>query len=436
MFFNPFERPQEILSVDHAHLILGNLRTGISQKTQAEPNYWLSTPVAWSKEIVESAGLEWSDLLRKSSTPRFSVKQFPELTNAIVDNMIYKTASEAHDEYFLEILQCDNSPEYRIYVKYNRILGSRLLLRPTAEFVEKLKAILAQQLVVEASMKQGVATPKNVAPPTKRRTESEEAELLFVQEDRIHLPKEMLTHYGKLKSKIETAGGAYNARGYFEFRPGIDVQEVLLSIQSGKAVNGKKDQQFFATPQELALKVWEATGIQAQQTALEPAPRVMEPSAGDGAIADIAKSQGATVVTVENWRPNVLALQAKGYNVIDRDFLELTPEDIGLFDAIVANPPFTRGLDITHVMHMWKFLKPGKPLSVLMSTTWVEGTQRKQVEFREFLKEHGAQIEHIAAGAFKSSGTNVATVHVVVKKPETVTAPVAEKASADQLELI
>ena len=40
------------------------------------------------------------------------------------------------------------------------------------------------------------------------------------------------------------------------------------------------------------------------------------------------------------------------------DFLECNG-DLGTFDRIVMNPPFTNGDDIKHIMHALKMLKPG-----------------------------------------------------------------------------
>jgi hypothetical protein len=44
--------------------------------------------------------------------------------------------------------------------------------------------------------------------------------------------------------------------------------------------------------------------------------------------------------------------------LIQQDFLQCTVEQLGLFDGIIANPPFMRGTDAKHFRHMLKFLKP------------------------------------------------------------------------------
>ena len=237
-----------------------------------------------------------------------------------------------------------------------------------------------------------------------------EAALLSVSDNRVILPTQHLKHYADLKRLLETSGGKYNSKGYFSFPDGVDAEEVLAAVRQGKAQNGKKASQSFFTPEDLAYEVCQAAGF------LE-GKRVLEPSAGDGALADIARAAGAKVVVVENHRPNVLALEKKGYSVWDRDFLSLTPDDLGLFDAILANPPFSNNQDIEHVLHMFKFLKPGGTLSVITSQRWKTGSQKAHAEFREFLDAQGAVVTEIEGGAFRESGTLVPTLRIrLVKK--------------------
>lgn len=144
---------------------------------------------------------------------------------------------------------------------------------------------------------------------------------------------------------------------------------------------------------------------------------ILEPSAGEGAIAKRALARGAAeVVAIEAWSAKAAILRRGGaFSVIERDFLTVTPAEIGLFDAVVANPPFTGNQDIEHVMHMLKFLAPGGKLSSVMSVSWQHGQQRKHQAFREFLAEVGAKIVQIPAGTFKASGTTVATVRIVIE---------------------
>ena len=49
------------------------------------------------------------------------------------------------------------------------------------------------------------------------------------------------------------------------------------------------------------------------------------------------------------------------------DFLQCSGdvEDLGLFDAVLMNPPFAQGADIEHITHALTMLKPGGRLVAL-----------------------------------------------------------------------
>ena len=70
------------------------------------------------------------------------------------------------------------------------------------------------------------------------------------------------------------------------------------------------------------------------------------------------------------------------------------------------NPPFTKGQDIKHVNHALQFLKPGGKLVAIMAGN----DKSKWFDSLEWCYE----IEDVPAGAFKESGTNVATIIVTI----------------------
>ena len=281
--------------------------------------------------------------------------------------------------------------------------GSIVLGEPTIEPGEQLIVIPGEgRYAIRREVVRAVVKPTSLL---------DDAKLLSVADDRIVLPAQHLVHYADLKRLLETSGGRYHSKGYFSFPDGILAMEVLDQIRQGRALNGKKTSQSFFTPEDEAYAVVSDAGP------LE-GRRMLEPSAGDGALADIARAAGAKVVVVENHRPNALVLKEKGYDVIEEDFLSLSPDDLGLFDAIVANPPFSNNQDIEHVTHMLKFLKPGGILSVITSTRWMTGAQKAHREFRALMDIMGATWVEIDAGAFKSSGTMVPTLRIRLQKAE------------------
>lgn len=250
-----------------------------------------------------------------------------------------------------------------------------------------------------------VAEAANEDEVTDESPISKELGLLRITGQRADLPTVQLRLYPQIKTLLLTAGASYK-RGGFEFPSHLNPIEVIECLRAGETVNPKKDYQFFETPDELAIRVVEATGDVRGR-------RVLEPSAGRGKLADLAKAAGAEVVTVEAWDLNAKVLRDKGYVVHEGDFLSLTPADLGLFDAIVANPPFSRNADIRHVEHMLTFLKPGGVLSVITSAHWDIANHAHAKRFKQWIANAGVTVEEVPAGTFKASGTSVPTRHLI-----------------------
>lgn len=83
--------------------------------------------------------------------------------------------------------------------------------------------------------------------------------------------------------------------------------------------------------------------------------RVLEPSAGDGALLDMLPDE---LLGTDCWEldPDLrMILESKGYEP-DVDFLLAEPMPV--FNRIIMNPPFPRQEWIRHVHHAIKFLAP------------------------------------------------------------------------------
>lgn len=78
------------------------------------------------------------------------------------------------------------------------------------------------------------------------------------------------------------------------------------------------------------------------------------------------------------------------------------------------NPPFSRQADIKHVSHALKFLKPNGRLVSVMASSMTFRSNKLTTEFRELIDLRNGWIEKLPEGAFKSSGTMVNTVIVVI----------------------
>ncbi len=167
---------------------------------------------------------------------------------------------------------------------------------------------------------------------------------------------------------------------------------------------------YFPTPAAIVADIIEAAGIPDS----EPVD-VLEPEGGSGAILDEVKKACplARLTTYERHESLREVLRLKGYSLAGSDFLEA--EAVRTFDRVLMNPPFENGQDITHVRHAFDFLKPGGRLVAIMSPGPFFRKDRKAQEFRDWFENLGGYKTDIPAGAFKESGTGIATVMIVLE---------------------
>lgn len=161
---------------------------------------------------------------------------------------------------------------------------------------------------------------------------------------------------------IESVGGVKTESGWsFDY----DATTTLREIVATGVVPDQRAHQYYPTPRALAERVVALAEI-------GPADRVLEPSAGQGAIADLVPrgstpNEGAQVVCIEASSLHCTVLRAKHYHVVHGDFLDasLVADAHGNrigdyhFDRVVMNPPFDRGQWQAHVERAAKLL-PGR----------------------------------------------------------------------------
>ncbi|TDX61950.1 uncharacterized protein DUF4942 [Methylosinus sp. sav-2] len=177
----------------------------------------------------------------------------------------------------------------------------------------------------------------------------------------------------------------------------------------------KNDGGFFETPTPLVERVLEEAGMWAGRDCSEL--RVLEPEAGLGRIAYAAAALGADVTAIELNAQRARELAAgRKCRVYCRDFFDETPATLGLFDAVLMNPPFDGQRDIDHVIHAWSFVKPGGVLVAIMSAGVELSTTRRAVAFRELVETNGGRFVDLPAGSFKESGTMVNTVMLTMRR--------------------
>lgn len=170
---------------------------------------------------------------------------------------------------------------------------------------------------------------------------------------------------------------------------------------------------YFPTPPELVARMIEAAGLPSHGAAA-----VLEPEAGSGAICDAVREHNPDAsLTLFEVSPQLAdVLKAKGYTLAGSDFLDALADPFA--DFVLMNPPFEKGQDMAHVRHAFDFLKPGGRLVAIMSPGPFFRSDAKAEAFRAWFDDLAGERVDIPAGAFKSSGTDVATVLVTIDKAE------------------
>ena len=229
----------------------------------------------------------------------------------------------------------------------------------------------------------------------------------------LYLPQVQLNKksYATVKQWVEEAGGKWTGGKVQGFTFDFDATRVASVLMQGKRCNLKQDFQFFATPPEVADWLVSLAGE------FSPDCKVLEPSAGTGAIIDaIHRVQPDVVVDCYELMPENKEKLSKldHIRLLGDDFTQA--EHPSEYDLIVANPPFSKNQDIRHVMQMYHDLKPGGTVAAITSRHWQQASEKVCKDFRAFLEEVSAQVYEIEEGAFKKSGTGVGTIAIVINK--------------------
>jgi hypothetical protein len=154
--------------------------------------------------------------------------------------------------------------------------------------------------------------------------------------------------------------------------------------------------QLFPTPGCLADRMAELAELSSGQ-------RVLEPSAGTGALVGAirARCHDLVVTAVEISSGLVKGLRAAGEDARHGDFLDC--QDLGKFNRIVMNPPFDHGADIKHILHAKGMLAPGGKLIGLCAAG-----PRQETVLLPMVEACGGIWEEVSAGTFV--GTSVRAV--------------------------
>ncbi|MNX81936.1 hypothetical protein D3C86_1136440 [compost metagenome] len=150
--------------------------------------------------------------------------------------------------------------------------------------------------------------------------------------------KAVRAEVAKVLGAIGAVRMSKNSYEWFEFD--YDFREVLDHVITSGCIPDHKSHQFYPTPEKLAR-------LAVEMAEIEPGHTCLEPSAGQGGLADFMPKEQA--VCVELSKVHCEILKSKGYYTERADFLQW--HTTGKYDRVVMNPPFSDGRWQAHVEH-------------------------------------------------------------------------------------
>jgi len=203
--------------------------------------------------------------------------------------------------------------------------------------------------------------------------------------------------YEQVNKVLVNAGGKWSRQTRTHVFQGSPLVKLGLALETGVSIDEKKLFQAFFTPEKLAQRVARMASVCGCS--------VLEPSCGEGTLADACMQEGAVSVQCIEVNPEFAARAIeKCLDVVVADFLALPLPASGddKFDRIVMNPPFTRGQDIRHVRHALGWLRPkGTLVSIIMP--------HSDQDLAVLFPDADFTVEDVPPGTFKESGTTIAT---------------------------
>lgn len=171
----------------------------------------------------------------------------------------------------------------------------------------------------------------------------------------------------------------------------------------------------YSTPESLAREMVRLADIR-------PGMRVLEPEAGDGAIARLIRAAcpEAWLDVLEIDPAFQAVLQQQGYHLAGTDALEYQAGPV--YGAVVMNPPFRGRQDIWHMLTCFDVVAPGGRLVSIASAESMTGPSTRASAFRVWLREQQAWVQRLPGGPngiFMQSArpTQVETYLLVIQKP-------------------
>lgn len=272
---------------------------------------------------------------------------------------------------------------------------------------KRIPAVSLVNLIDEDRRKSGYGRRQSLTESTYfriRTFQNGNAHFWFTRDDLVHKANLLLAEY------------------YGQALPdGVPAEEVFTQRDiKARSTALCKDLSFYPTPDDVIQTVL------SRFDGLGAACHVLEPSAGTGSIVRaVLQRRVSSVHCIEVETARVAALESIGkydrrVTVEHANFLNVHPNP--RFTHVFMNPPFHGTHYMQHVMHAWEFLKPGGYLVAILPATVEFGETKAHTAFRAWLTKrmeykHQRLFQDLPHGSFASSGTNVSTCYITLRKP-------------------
>ena len=220
--------------------------------------------------------------------------------------------------------------------------------------------------------------------------------------------------YTEVNAALEALGGKWNRKAKAHLFPEPPADALDAVLMDGGFHDRKKDFDQFDTPAPLADRIVELADVHGKT--------VLEPSAGEGALAQAALIASAFSVTcVEKDLARVRALTDAGLHVEHADFLEWRSHtvtgELRRYQRVVMNPPFSKRQDVLHVTRAFGMLQRDGILVAVMSAGVTFRDDKLTTDFRALVDASRGSIVNLPDDSFAESGTHVRTVLVTMRAP-------------------
>lgn len=243
----------------------------------------------------------------------------------------------------------------------------------------------------------------------------------------LELPKMTDRDYDSIKVILESLGYHWVERyKCFKLYTDGNINDYILEVNKIKEKRGiyitedemfKRETEFYPTPENIVNKL-----VNELEVNDGGKYNILEPSAGRGNILEKIIPYASKYTALEKNRLNYNILINKGYKATNLSFeifvdrLKKRNKDIGLYDRVIMNPPFSCALQ--HIQLGFSLLKPGGILvSIIPENLYYRG-DRNSTKLREYIERYNGKVIELDSGSFSESGTNVETMIIKLRYPK------------------